>query len=81
MTNLLTFADLAERMQLTEAQAVALRRKNNWPCVRLGGKTIRFTEEQVDQIIAQHIDATRPAVTSAPAIAGQTKGSRSRRSA
>lgn len=78
---LLTPADVAERMKLTEAQVLTFRRKHNWPCVPLSRKTIRFTEEQVAEIVEKHSAAPTPAPEIPAAFAGQTRGSRRRRSA
>lgn len=79
---LLTPADLGKVLRIPEAQVLDLRRKHDWPHVRLSRKSIRFTAEQVEQIVAQH-SAAAPSKTPArvPAIPGQTKGSRARRSA
>jgi len=80
---LLTPATLAESFGITEKQLLELRRKHDWPCVRLSHKSIRFTPEQAAAIVAQH--ATSGATTDGPApvtgiagLLGQTKGSRAR---
>lgn len=51
LDNLLTPADLAERLRITEAKVMELRRLHDWPHVRLG-RRFRFTVAQVEQIIA-----------------------------
>lgn len=80
-TTLLTPADLAARLKLTEAQVLDLRRKHNWPCVQFSRKTIRFSVDQANQIVARHAaEPTQPAET-VTAIEGQTAASRRRRSA
>lgn len=79
---LLTESDLANLLRVTESQARDMRRANQWPCVRLSRKTIRYTPEQVEQIIASH--ATTPERETrlvAPSIDGQTALSRRRRGA
>jgi hypothetical protein len=81
MTALLTPADLADRLRLTEHQLHELRRKHSWPCVRFSHKAIRFTPEQAEQIVAQHTDTTGPEPVAPVAIEGQTKASMRRRSA
>jgi predicted DNA-binding transcriptional regulator AlpA len=77
---LLTLADVADRFGITESQARDMRLAHGWPCVHLSRKAIRFTEEQVEQIIAAHVkqSKTSPASTP-PAITGQTARSKRRR--
>lgn len=76
---LLTPADLAEKLVTTEAQVMEWRRSYDWPHVRLGRK-VRFTDQQVEAIIAAH--SVRPTKkTEAPVkIAGQTSRSARRAS-
>lgn len=60
---LITPAQLAEMFDLTEAKVMELRRKHDWPHVRLG-RRFRFTPEQVARIIADHTatsDGAQPA--------------------
>ena len=79
---LLTPAQLGERLNLTEDQVLRLRRIHKWPCVAFNRKSVRFTEEQVAQIIERHAADPQPEPEiSLPAIAGQTRASRRRRSA
>lgn len=54
MHDLLTDADLAARFRLDLTQFHALRKRHGWPCVKLGRFEYRFTEEQVEQIVAMH---------------------------
>ena len=77
--SLLTPADLAEDLRITETQILELRRRHNWPCVRFGHKTIRFTPEQAELIIAQHVTTPAPAPSRLVSVSGQTKRSQSRR--
>lgn len=53
MSALLSHADLAERLNLPLSTIVELRQREGWPHHRFG-KAIRFTEEQVAEIIASH---------------------------
>lgn len=78
--SLLTPAQVGERLNLTAHQVLTLRLRNNWPCVEFNRKSVRFTEEQVAEIIERHTAEREPEVD-LPVIAGQTKGSRRRRSA
>ncbi len=81
--NLLTPAQVGERLNLTAEQVLRLRRLNGWPCIQFNRKAVRFTEDHVAQIIERHVAARDIETTEAdlPVIAGQTKGSRRRRSA
>ena len=82
-TTLLTTADLAERLRITEQQAMELRRRHEWPCIVFSRKTIRFTEAQADEIVRRHEQAGEVKVDPAPVslIEGQTAASKRRRSA
>lgn len=71
-------AELAEVFGVSERQLMDWRRSNGWPSVRIG-RTIRFTQDHVDEILARHSQAPadadgQPAV----AIAGQSKASAAR---
>lgn len=72
--HLLTPADLAERLRLPEEQVMKLRRRHDWPHVRLG-RRFRFTESQVDQIVASR---TVKGGSKSPTSKGQTARSASR---
>jgi lipoate-protein ligase A len=76
MTDLVTSAALAERFEISEKKLHELRRAKNWPCVRLGRFDIRFTEQQVEQIIAIQSETVRRG--SGGNLTGQTKQSRRR---
>ncbi len=69
---LLTHADLAERLNMPLSTVVQLRKSEGWPHYRLG-KTVRFTEEQVREILARHL------VTPAPEVKPMFPGARERR--
>lgn len=64
----LTHADVAERMNLPLSTTVELRKREGWPHVRFG-KSVRFTEEQVAEIIASHVVSEKP--TDVVAFPGQ----------
>lgn len=53
----LTHSDVAERLNLPLSTTVELRKREGWPHHRFG-KAIRFTEEQVAEIIAAHAVTT-----------------------
>lgn len=48
-----THADLADRLALPLSTTIELRKREGWPHVRLGRK-VRFTDEQIEQIITTH---------------------------
>lgn len=78
---LTTDVELADQMGLSLEQLHRLRRRRCWPCVRLGRFEIRFTDAQIEEILAIH---TRPlsgrsAQPTKPAVAGQTQLSALRR--
>jgi excisionase family DNA binding protein len=72
---LLTPDDLAELFGLSPKKVLELRSKHGWPHVRLG-RRIRFTEEQVAQIIAVQSPRSEAPLKSA---SGLTAGSARRR--
>lgn len=77
MSDLITPEQLAEKFGLTVEEVHKYRRKKVWPCVRFGRNDVRFTAEQVEQILALHTPASAlPAKT--PRIAGQTARSAAR---
>ena len=49
---LTTEADLAERFGIGPEEAATLRQKQKWPHVRLSRFKVRYTDEQIEQIIA-----------------------------
>jgi excisionase family DNA binding protein len=79
---LYTPADLAEFFGISERQLLDWRRANGWPSVRVG-RTIRFTQSQVDAIIARHSETTpqQDPATVTPVIPGQSKASAARKKA
>lgn len=78
MTGLRTEADLAEIFDATERRISEWRRIYNWPHTRIG-RTIRFTDNQVEQILASH-ECKAHGEPAAVLLSGQTKRS-ARRSA
>lgn len=52
MTALITEPELAERLTLDPEKVAKLRRTRKWPHVRLTRFEVRYTEAQVEQIIA-----------------------------
>lgn len=75
-----TPAQLAEILDVTTDQVLTWRRQYGWPSIKIG-KTIRFTEAQVEQIIASHsVTPKRPEDSAAVVLDGQTSRS-ARRSA
>lgn len=74
MNKLLTPTDLAERFggDKTARWVLESRLKHGWPSVTVD-RTIRFTEEQVDEIIRRHTVQPDEAVA---ALEGQTERSK-----
>lgn len=69
MIELLTPAQVAEKFEDKDARWVLESRlRYGWPCVQVG-RTIRFTPEQVDEIVRRH---TVQPEAAAPALDGQT---------
>lgn len=74
--DLLTPADLAEKVKATPERIVRLCRERGWPHVRMG-RAVRFTPEQYAQIVAMQTVAPKVKVATPT---GQTAKS-ARRSA
>jgi uncharacterized protein YjcR len=71
-----TPADLAELFGVEERQILEWRRQKSWPSLKFG-KTIRFTDDHVAQIVAMHSQKTKATA----AATGQTARSSRRRTA
>lgn len=75
-------AELAEDFGIEEKKAAELRRKHRWPHVRLGRFDVRYTAEQVRQIVdsqtARPTAAAAASDTSGP-VSGQSAKSAARR--
>ena len=78
MSGLITDTDLADQFGITVEELNVLRLRHHWPHVKLGRKHVRFTPEQVEQIIRQHSEAVTPGPAKPLAFAGQTKRSAAR---
>lgn len=75
---LTTEADLAAEFGIPAERAAELRRAKKWPHVRLGRFDVRYTDEQVAQIVAMQSVTPKQSVKSR--LPGQTPRS-ARRSA
>lgn len=73
---LLTAADLADRMGVPENTVMKWARAFAWPHVRLGRRW-RWTEEQYEEIVRQHVHTGDEGAT--PATSGLTRRSAARR--
>jgi len=69
----------AEHLVLPLKKVQRLRQERKWPHVRLGRFEVRYTEAQVEEIVAQHSAQPR-LISAAPAsiLDGQTKRSANR---
>ena len=79
-SDLITDAELAERMRLDLDRFHALRKRHGWPCVKLGRFEFRFTEAQIEQIVAAHTVTPARRLKAKP-VKGQTARSANRRRA
>jgi hypothetical protein len=74
-------ADLAAEWDMDEPELKRRVRRYGWPVVKLSRTDWRFTEQQVEQIVAMQSSAPKPrAQKEAPAKTGQSKASRKRAS-
>lgn len=81
MSGLISDVALAEQFGISLDRLHKLRRRYHWPHVRLGRQDVRFTSEQVAEIVRLQSAAPVPKSAAAPVVAtGQTKRS-ARRSA
>lgn len=75
-----TDRELADRLSISVQKLHELRKRHDWPHVRLGRFDFRFTEEHVAQILERHqAGGKRPESVATPAVTGQTARSASRR--
>ena len=80
--NLTTETQLAEQFGISEEKLADLRRKHRWPHVRLGRFEVRYTDEQVADIVRLHTEVVAtPPSPDLPRISGQTARSAARRRA
>lgn len=59
-----TPAQLAEKLQVSVAMVKARGHSGEWPCLKLGPRTIRFTEDHYRQIVALTEHKAPPAESS-----------------
>lgn len=81
MSAYLTPADLAEMFGATEETILRWRREHSWPSIKIG-RSIRFSPEHVEQILATH--EAKPALAEPVEVeaSGQTaRSARASRSA
>ena len=74
MTSLITEPELAERLLIDVEKVAKLRRAKKWPHVRLGRFDVRYTEAQVEQIIAS-LEVGEPPAAVVRGAFGQTAAS------
>lgn len=67
--------DLAKQFDISVSKLHDLRKKHQWPHVRLGRFEIRFTEQQVETIVRSMSVAPTPKQQSAAREAGLTERS------
>lgn len=77
--NLTTDTDLAARFGLPLERFHEMRRRKGWPCVRFGRFDIRFTDEQIAQII--HVQSESKPKPAPVEVDGQTSRSKAARKA
>lgn len=79
--DLIKESEVAARWDMTESKFAELRRKNNWPHVRLSRFDVRYTEAQLAQIVDMQTEggsaSTMP--QGAARIPGQTGRSAGRK--
>jgi hypothetical protein len=71
-------ADLAAEWDMDEPELKRRARRYGWPVVKLSRTDWRFTEQQIEQIVAMQSRAAKPAPSRAAAGTGQSKRSQSR---
>lgn len=77
---LIKAADLAAEWDMSEPDLLRRRRRYGWPCVQLSRQDVRFTEQQVEQIVAMQSRSGKPTPKKDSKSTGQTKRSASRAS-
>lgn len=71
-------ADLAREWDMTDAELKRRARRYGWPAVRLSRTDWRFTDQQIEQIVAMQSRASKPRESRAKASTGQSKRSAAR---
>lgn len=77
--NLTTEANLAAEWGLPTEKVAELRRKHRWPHVRLGRFDVRYTDEQVADIVRLHSERVTTPPSPDLKVTGQTARSAARR--
>ncbi|WP_459982630.1 helix-turn-helix domain-containing protein [Nocardioides sp. AN3] len=77
MSALKTTADLAEYFNVPERRIYEWRVEHDWPCVKIG-RTIRFTDEHVAEIMARHTVTGEARATQPQPLFVRTKRSAAR---
>jgi hypothetical protein len=77
--NLRTETDLAEFLAIEPTKAAELRRRHNWPHIRLGRFDVRYTDAQVEQVLAIESVTPKRSDTEAALANGQSKRSAAKR--
>lgn len=75
-----TDVEVADLLGLEVDALHELRVRHRWPCVKLGRFHVRFTDDQVRQIVAKHTDPGKPTKKTVDEqalrpLTGQTKAS------
>lgn len=73
-------AELAADWDMSEAELLRRRRRYGWPCVRLSRTDIRFTDQQIEQIVAMQSSGAKKPEAKKAAGTGQSKRSARRAS-
>lgn len=80
LRTLVKAADLAAEWDMTEAELKRRVRRYGWPVVRLTHTDWRFTEQQIEQIVAMQSRAAAPRKAEKKTGTGQSKRSARRSS-
>lgn len=73
-------ATLAAEWDMDEAELKRRVRRYGWPVVKLSRTDWRFTEQQIEQIVAMQSRAAKPRESKPAASTGQSRASRKRAS-
>jgi hypothetical protein len=73
-------SDLATEWDMDEAELKRRVRRYGWPCVRLSRTDVRFTDQQIEQIVAMSSRAAVTKTANEKPRTGQSKKSRGRAS-
>jgi len=77
--NLTRESDLADQLGWSEAKTAEKRRREKWPHINFGRFDKRYTDAQIEQIIAMHaVTPGKPKTGPAIVIEGQTERSKRR---